>query len=74
MADDPICQLQVVQLSTKKLWTIGSRPGGNNFVAVMALSPTEVVLAEIDHPTHPPFGTIDRIVRVDIASLDSLGW
>ncbi len=74
VVDDPICQLQVVQLSTKKVWTIGSRPGGNNFVAVMAVSPTEVVLAEVDHPTHPPFGNIDRIVRVDIASLDSLGW
>ena len=73
-APDPTCQFQVVQLSTKKLWTIGSRPGGNTFTAVLAVSPTEVVLAEVDYPSHPPSGTIDRIVRVDIASLDSLGW
>jgi hypothetical protein len=71
---DPQCTLYVVQLSTKTVYRLASRPGGNVFGSLLALSPTEVVVAETDYPRHPPFNTIDRVIRIDLGALPNLSW
>ena len=76
LVGDPVCHVYVVRLSTRQLWTIPGRPGGNQFVQVLAASPTELVLAEIDSPVTKAVmrQEIQRIVRVQISALDQLGW
>jgi hypothetical protein len=71
---DPACTLYVVRLSTKTTYVLNHRPGSNDFSAVLAVSPKEIVLAESDYPHHQPSGIIDRIVRIDVAALPALGW
>jgi hypothetical protein len=65
------CQVIVVQLSTKKLWAIRERPG-SLLVDVMAVSPREILVSEIDATVSPDFQQIQRIVRLDVGSLDAL--
>ncbi len=64
------CELQVVKLSTGKLWRIPRRPGAV-FLDVMAVSPTELLLDEMDYPGG--FAQlVPRLVRLDLTRLDAL--
>lgn len=69
---EPACTLYVVQLSTQKLFVVPPRSENNDFVSVLGVSDAEIVVAEEDYPRRPPFGLIERIVRLSTASLDSL--
>jgi len=62
----------VVQLSTGKTWSIPPRPSSAWF-RVMAVSPTEIVVAEID-PTAKGVDAIEiqRLLRFDVTQLDSI--
>jgi hypothetical protein len=62
--------LLVVQLSTAKLWTIHARPGGNMWVFPLAVSPTEIVMAEADKS--PAITYLPRLVRLDVTKLDAI--
>jgi len=64
------CELLVVKLSTGKLWRIPRRPGAV-FLDVMAVSPTELLLDEIDYPGGY-VQIIKRLVRLDLTRLDAL--
>jgi len=64
------CELQVVKLSTGKLWRIPRRPGAV-FLDVMAVSPTELLLDEMDYPGGYP-QLVPRLVRLDLTRLDAL--
>jgi hypothetical protein len=71
-AEELRCQLLVVQLSTRRLWSVRSRPG-SVFLDVLAVSPTEVVATEIDAPGRPALlQQVQRLVRLDLAHLDQL--
>jgi hypothetical protein len=64
--------LFVVRLSDGRLWTIGPRPG-SLYMNVLAVSPTEILFAEIDDVNNPALGQqIQRLVRYDLAHLDDL--
>jgi len=62
--------LVVVRLSTGKLWRIPRRPGAV-FLDVMAMSPGEVLVDEIDYP-NGYLQEIQRLVRLDLMRLDAL--
>lgn len=66
------CETLVVRLSTKQLWRIPNRPGGHASAGILAVSPDEIVLAEVDWPLpDPAYRTlIQRIVRLKTAELD----
>jgi hypothetical protein len=70
------CNVLIVQMSTRKLWALSNRPS-SLFLDVLALSDTEVFLAEIDWPSAPQYlQQIQRFVRIRLGDLDSLagGW
>jgi len=64
------CELLVVKLSTGKLWRIPRRPGAV-FLDVMAISPGELLVDEIDYPSGH-VQEVQRLVRLDLTRLDAL--
>lgn len=68
--DQRICHVFVVQLSSAKVWAVRDRPGGNVFHKVLAVGPSEIVLAEQDAQPQSIQVWFKRIVRLDIAHLD----
>ena len=65
------CSILVVQFSTSHVWTIHARPGGNAFVRVLSVSPTEIVASEVGNPKKPQ-ESFSRIVRLSTSQLDAL--
>jgi hypothetical protein len=65
----PTCVLNVVQLSTKKVWMIPSRPGTNAVIKVLAINSNELVFAE-SNGLHDNF--VRRIVRVSTSQFQAL--
>jgi hypothetical protein len=74
--DQRVCHVYVVELSTGKTWAIPQRPGGNSFRKVLAIGPSELVLAEQDAQPISIQSNFKRIVRIAIARLDDVvaGW
>jgi len=70
--DQRICHVYVAQLSTGKIWAIPQRPGGNSFRKVLAIGPTELVLAEQDAQPVSIQSDFVRLVRISIAHLDDV--
>lgn len=63
-------QLLVVQLSTKKLWRIAP-PAGHWYLQVLAVAPTEILLAANDEPYDALYDQYFKwLVRLDTAHLD----
>lgn len=65
--------LLVVRLSTKQLWALPPRPGGNTPWGLLAVSQDEIVYAENDAPiAGAEYQSVKRLVRLKTAELDAI--
>jgi len=69
-SDTPNCVLNVIKLSTKKIWQIPQRPGTNVFTKTLAINDDELVVGESD--SYVDVQRLRRIVRIKISQLDAL--
>lgn len=71
---DTLCELFVVRLSTKQLWVLPRRPGGNAYMQLLAVSQDEIVYGENDRPLLGPAYNqlVQRLVRLKTAELDAI--